>query len=155
MADQSPGRPLKFKSAKELQKKIDEYFESCFEEWWYQDKQGNWHQNLDRNGEPLKIQKRPFTISGLALHLGTSRQTLINYEEKQEYFDTIKNAKARIENYTEEQLFNAEAKNMTGIIFNLKNNYGQWADKQELEHSGDVAFVVNRKRVTQDDGGDN
>lgn len=148
MADEADkgGRPLKFKSAKELQGKIDEYFESCQDEWWVQvqNEEGKyeWVPRLDRNGQIIMRQVRPYTITGLALHLGTTRETLLDYESKMEYSDTIKRAKTKIENYTEEQLFNPDAKNMTGIIFNLKNNYKRWTDKQELEHNGDLNIKV-------------
>jgi len=137
------GRPLIFKSAEELQSKIDEYFDSCYDEHWIMDGDGKWHPVLDRYGNPEKIRVRPFTISGLALHLGVDRKTLLNYEEREEFFPTIKNAKTRIENYTEEQLYNSSAKNMTGIIFNLKNNYG-WVDKQEVDNnlSGQVGQTI-------------
>lgn len=101
------GRPLKYESVKEMQKDIDKYFEEC-----------------DEN-------KKPYTVSGLAYALDTNRQTLLNYEEKEEFFDTIKKAKAKIEVYNEEMLYNKEVPT-TGIIFNLKNNYG-WKDKQEIE----------------------
>jgi len=125
------GRPLKFKSAAELQKKIDEYFESCFEEVWTQDEEGKWNPVLDRHGNVLKKQVRPFTISGLAVHLGTTRRTLLDYEERDdEYSHTIKAAKQKIESFTEEQLFTN--RNTTGVIFNLKNNYG-WTDKSEVD----------------------
>ncbi len=106
------GRPLKFKNKKNLEAKIEDYFESCF----------------FTNGNGVKEQKRPFTITGLALALDTSRETLINYEHRDEFFDTIKRAKLRIENYAEERLFGS---NVTGVIFNLKNNYG-WEDKKEF-----------------------
>ena len=101
------GRPLKYKNVKAIQKDIDMYFDEC-----------------DKDG-------RPYTVSGLAFALGTNRQTLINYEEKEEFFDTIKNAKARIEMYNEELLYDKNAPT-AGVIFNLKNNYG-WKDKQEIE----------------------
>lgn len=138
MADEKKkrGRPFKFKSAKEMKRKIDEYFESCFEEVWdeVRDDDGvvKWVPRLDRHGNIVKYQKEPFTISGLAVFLGTNRQTLLNYEETDEFFDTIKQAKAKIEAYTEKQLYNDKARNTTGIIFNLKNNYG-WSDKQEVD----------------------
>ena len=56
-----------------------------------------------------------------------SRQDLINYSKDKEFFDTIKKAKLKIENYLEEHLVTDNS--VTGIIFNLKNNYG-WKDKQ-------------------------
>ena len=101
------GRPMKYKSVKAMQSDIDNYFKDC-----------------DENG-------RPYTVSGLAYALGTNRQTLLNYEEKEEFFDTIKRAKARIELFNEELLYNKDV-STTGVIFNLKNNYG-WKDKQEIE----------------------
>lgn len=109
-------RPLLFKSNEELQSKIDAYFDSC----WVTDEKGN------------REQVRPYTVSGLAVALDTSRQTLINYEDKEEFFDTIKKAKDIIENWTEEQLYRNTQ--VTGVIFNLKNNY-EWKDKTEIDHS--------------------
>ena len=105
------GRPLKFKTVKELQGKTDKYFEGC------------------------KKEKRPLTITGLALALATNRQTLLNYEERDEFFDTIKKAKLMCENFAEEFLFTG--KQVAGTIFNLKNNYG-WKDKQDIGHSGEM-----------------
>ncbi len=42
----------------------------------------------------------------------------------------------------------------TAQIFWLKNRKPkEWRDKQELEHSGDLNFVINRKRVSSDASG--
>lgn len=113
------GRPRKFKTVEELQSKIDSYFESCWGE--------------DQNGE--MIQKKPYTISGLALHLDTTRDTLLHYERDNpdfsDFFDTIKKAKQKCETYVEEYLFTG--KNTAGAIFNLKNNYKGWKDQQDIE----------------------
>ncbi len=108
------GRPLKFKTEKELRLKIDKYFKDCAKN------------------------EKPLTITGLALSLDTNRQTLLGYEgevegrEKKDpkYVDTIKRAKMMCENYAEEFLYNG--KNVVGAIFNLKNNYG-WKDKSETD----------------------
>jgi hypothetical protein len=112
MAEENKGgRPLKFKSAKELQGKIDDYFKSC-------------HNDRD---ELI----RPYTITGLALFLDTTRQTLLEYETKHvEYIDTIKRAKLKIENFAEESLFTS--KQTAGVIFNLVNNH-KWINRQEVE----------------------
>lgn len=111
----SAGRPLKFKNVKELQTKIDEYFNLC-----------------DEKG-------KPYTITGLALSLDTTRQGLMNYQERDEFNDAIKKAKLRCENYAEEQLF--VGKNTAGIIFNMKNNYG-WVDKQEIDQNSKVDAAI-------------
>lgn len=101
------GRPCKFKSVEEMQKAIDEYFNYC-----------------DEN-------KKPYTVSGLAYALDTSRKVLLEYQEKDEFSNTIKKAKARIERFNEELLYSKDVPTV-GVIFNLKNNY-DWKDKQEIE----------------------
>ena len=98
------GRPKKYTKKEEIEGKIEEYFKNC-----------------DKNN-------KPYTVTGLGLALNMSRQDLINYSKDKEFFDTIKRAKLRIENYLEEHLVTDNS--VTGIIFNLKNNYG-WKDKQE------------------------
>jgi len=115
-------RPLLFPNKEILQEKIDAYFNSCYrinEEW-------------------VKECIRPLTISWLALELETSRQTLINYWDSEEFFDTIKKAKQRIESWTEEQLYRTTQ--VTGVIFNLKNNY-DWKDKSEVDNNTKISVV--------------
>ena len=109
-------RPNKFKSVEEMQKAIDNYFKEC-----------------DAN-------ERPYTISGLAYALDTNRQTLLDYQEKDEFTDTIKKAKAKIEQFVEERLF--VGNNTAGVIFNLKNNYN-WKDKQEIEADVNTDLTIN------------
>lgn len=104
------GRPLKFKTVKELKEKIIEYFEVC-----------------------LNTQEVP-TITGLALDLDTTRDTLIDYQNRDKFSYTVKKAKLFIHNYAEQELFRTSG-NVTGIIFNLKNNWG-WKDKTEHEIGG-------------------
>lgn len=117
------GRPPKYTKVEEIQEKIDKYFEEC------------------------KLNNKPYTITGLGLALDMSRQDLINYSKKDEFFDTIKKAKMRVENYLEERLINDTS--TTGIIFNLKNNYG-WKDKQENVNVG-VSYEEYIKRVEDEE----
>jgi len=132
------GRPLKFKSVEKLQKKIDEYFESCWAEVVI---------GVDKEGNVVRERRqvKPYTVSGLASYLDTNRQTLINYEEKEDFFDTIARAKAKIEAFTEEQLFTPKIAN--GVAFNLKNNFG-WRDKTEQEISGPNGGPIQISRVS-------
>jgi len=153
------GRPLKFSDPKELQKKIDAYFAECDPHVveiteWVQARDTKGQLKKDSNGlnylvevtHKVKTEQVPYTITGLALFLDTNRQTLLNYEEgeylpddmpdetKQELFDTIKKAKAKIEHFTEQRLFEPSP---VGTIFNLKNNYA-WKDRTETDiTSGD------------------
>lgn len=118
-------RPLLFENKEILQEKIDGYFKSCY-----------------RINEDTWVNEciRPLTISWLAVELETSRRTLVNYEESEEFFHTIKKAKERIENWTEEQLYRNTQ--VTGVIFNLKNNY-EWKDKSEVDQKtdGTIKFI--------------
>ena len=124
---ETSGQPLKFKSVAELQTKIEAYFKSCYKT------------SLDDNNEPYQVNIRPLTMSGLAVDLNTTRQTLINYSNKEEYFATIKNARSIVEAYAEENLFTA--RNPAGTIFSLKNNYS-WIDKQEITQ--DINANINQ-----------
>jgi len=96
------GRPLKFESIEVLQPLIDKYFEDTKKDEW--------------------------TITGLALALNTSRETLINYQEREQFFDTIKKAKDMVEHSYEVDL---KKKGHSGSIFALKNF--DWSDKQQVE----------------------
>lgn len=98
------GRPLKFASVEELKEKIDAYFASCDEE------------------------SEPITITGLALALGTTRDVLCDYGEKDEYSNTIKMAKLKVEQAYEKRLIK---RGNGGDIFALKN-FG-WKDKTESD----------------------
>jgi hypothetical protein len=101
------GRPLKFETPEELDKKIDAYFELC----------------KKNNEKPM--------ITGLAVYLDTSRETLREYKERPEFVYSIKKALDRCEMAVEKNLLEGKV-NPTGSIFVLKNNYG-WRDKTEQE----------------------
>lgn len=123
------GRPPKFKNKKQLEKLINAYFEDC-KGHILTDDEGN--VMTDKHGNPVYVDAKPLTITGLALALGfNSRQTLLNYQEKEEFMDTITRAKARVEAYTEERLFDKEG--AAGARFSLANNFKGWSEKQKIE----------------------
>lgn len=97
------GRPLKFKSVDDLKKLADEYFATTPE--------GEW------------------TITGLALALDTTRDTLIDYQKKDDFSDTIKRYKEMVHRAYEKDL---RKKGRAGDIFALKN-FG-WTDQRQLDH---------------------
>jgi hypothetical protein len=125
------GRPLKFKTVSELQEAIDAYYRSCWD--YVRDMFGN--RIVDKQDPshsrttPAYIMKkvRPYTVTGMAVALDTTRDTLIDYEHRDKFSDTIKRAKLAIYADTEEMLYGKGT--ATGAIFSLKNNYG-WVDKQ-------------------------
>ena len=116
------GRPLKFQTPEIMQELIDAYFDSC----WETGKDGN------------KIQARPYTITGLASALDTDRITLIRYEDKEKFSNTIKRAKQKCEQYAEERLFGGQQ--VAGAIFNLKNNYG-YKDTLDIDVDGELSLT--------------
>lgn len=117
------GAPPKYKTAAEMQEKIDTYFSDCQGEL-LQDENGP---VLDKFGNEIYLHSRPPTVTGLALALGfTSRQSLLNYQGRKEFFDTITRAKSRCEQYAEERLFDRDG--TSGAQFSLRANFG-WNDK--------------------------
>lgn len=118
------GRPPVFESKEELEKKIEEFFKSC-EGSVLEDETGK--PVLDKYGNVIKIDERPETVTGLALALGfKSRQSLIDYQGKAEFSDTITRAKLRCERYAEERLYDRDGNG--GARFSLQVNFG-WKDK--------------------------
>ena len=82
------------------------------------------------------------TITGLALALGfNSRQTLLNYQGKEEFMDTIKRAKAIVERYAEERLYDKDGAN--GAKFSLANNFEGWREKQQIEADVNNNVTIN------------
>lgn len=136
-----PGRPPKFESVQQLEKRIAAYFRECDphvitrKEIVYPLVKVGKKFERDYSQKPTIVKRKvmseqvPYTITGLALYLGTTRDVLIDYQDKEEYSNTIKEAKLRCEEFAERRLFEGKA---TGPIFNLKNNYG-WRDTRQLE----------------------
>jgi hypothetical protein len=104
------GRPLKFEDHEALKQAINDYFTNTKKDEW--------------------------TITGLAIHLETSRETLLNYQDREEFFDTIKRAKDMVEHSYEIDL---KKKGHAGSIFALKNM--NWTDRQEIKHELPSTFL--------------
>jgi len=101
------GRPKIFEDAKGLQACLDEY------------------------KAYLKDSGKPPTIAGLAYYTGLDRQTIYNYQKRDEFFDIISKFRNWVIMTYEEVAID---KGGSGVIFLLKN-YG-YTDKQETEISG-------------------
>lgn len=133
------GRPPMYNTKEEMQEKIDAYFEKC---------EGTVLNNangevvLDKYGDPVVVGRKPLTITGLALALGfNSRQALLNYQAKDEFNDTIMRAKAVVEQYAEERLFDKDGAN--GAKFSLANNFAGWKEKQSIEADVNSEVTIN------------
>ena len=95
------GRPLLFETPEDLKKAINKYFE--------------------------ETEEKEITVTGLALALGTSRESLNNYSKKEGYQDIVNQARLIVQNSYEKDL---RRQGRSGDIFALKN-FG-WKDKQEV-----------------------
>lgn len=109
MAKNKGGRPPTYKTVEEMQMKIDEYFSHC------------------------ESKRKPATTAGLSHYLGfNSRQSLINYQGKKQFVDTITRAKLKLEEYAEMRLYDRDG--ARGAEFSLRCNF-KWDDKQaEIEN---------------------
>ena len=137
------GAPPKYKTAAEMQKKIDEYFKNC-DGRVLKDDDGNTVYN--KYGEPVMVGVKPLTITGLALALGfTSRQALLNYQAKPEFVDTVTRAKTIVEEYAEMRLFDKDGAN--GAKFSLANNFDGWREKQQIEADVKSEVTINIELV--------
>lgn len=165
------GRPLKFTTVSELKLRINEYFDRC-------DPHTEMRRVIDghgKEGNALWVEREvltpgvPYTITGLARALKTSRETLLDYESGKyddkaddidaagdKFSDTIKDAKLRVQQNAEEFLMSGAP--ATGAIFWLKNNAG-WKDRQEVDHTTKdqpiplLAGIAPATLVVEDDDG--
>lgn len=120
------GRPLRFPDVEALEHAIETYFAVHKE-----------------TGELV-------TMSGLAVHLGVDRKTLVNYTLKDDFLPTIARARAKVEAAHERYAFDKDK--ARGAIFSLQNNFG-WSEKQDRHMSGSVGIeriervIVKPERV--------
>lgn len=123
------GRPPKFDSPEQMQVLIDKYFEDCKGHILYND---DGSPVLDKYGNAVIIDAHPPTVTGLALALGfNTRLSLLNYQAKPAFVNTVSRAKSRVEQYAEERLFDKDGAN--GAKFSLANNWEGWREKQQIE----------------------
>ena len=104
------GRPAVYETPDEMAIEIEAYFSHCADN----------HQ--------------PMTVTGLALYLGfESKQSLYDYQERNEFSYLIRKARTIVENGYEKAL---HSNTVTGAIFALKNM--GWKDRQDIDvTSGD------------------
>lgn len=125
---------LPFKSATELQDKINRYFSECAG-----------IQALDENGSPLFAKdgspimakaEKSLTVSGLALAIGfNSRKQLFEFNGKKIYKEIIDRALSVIENFGESRLL--DKGQFSGAKFFLVNNFSGWSDTPEFLSEAD------------------
>lgn len=131
------GRPPHYTDPAELEAKIDEYFQLCDE--------GEEREVYDSKRKAVRTirQQIPYTVPGLALHLGfKSRQSFIDYARRGdgEFSDTITRAKMRIEAQRNVKMLTGETDSRSSQ-FDLMNNFG-WTNKTEQHSTQDTRIQV-------------
>ncbi len=108
---------------------VENYFKECMGESVL-DSEGK--EMKDKNGEVIRKNLRPPTLTGLALALGfNSRKEFLEYEGSKREREYIDKARLRIENYNEEKLF--EKDYVRSAIFNLSGR-----EEEREERRGEV-----------------
>ena len=137
------GRPPKWTDPIALQAKIDDYFDQCKGRYLKND-DGTYL--LNKYGQPVLVDNKPPTITGLALHIGfNNRTSLLDYADKEEFADVITRAKTRVEEYSETRLYDKDG--VTGAKFALASNCKRWTDRQTVEVDQPKPIEVNIKVV--------
>jgi hypothetical protein len=140
-----------FKSAKQLAKRIDEYFNYIMGEFHLEKKSLKKPENeADTLQKVWDREPEPPTIAALALFLGfNSRQAFERYEQKGKFAHTLKSGHLRIEAAYEKKLHHQSS---AGAIFALKNMgwnekiIGKIADENEFS-SIKIEIVETRHKL--------
>ena len=140
MAVAQYGSVPRFKKPEEIQEKVDQYFKEC-EGTLLRDHNGD--PMLTKWGDPIYIDRKPPTVTGLALALGfKSRSGLRYYQGKKMFKDVILEAKSRVEQYVEEQLFTRDG--AKGAQFSLRYNFKNWeTESAKEEKKGPMVSIIN------------
>ena len=137
------GQKRRFVSPEHLQCMVNEYFESC--NGPLLDRYGNLVYN--KEGQLVKTQVEPWTVSGLALYLGVATTTLKKYREGRidslldemradtddymTFSSVVLKAKQKIESYAEKRLYDRDGSQ--GARFVLDNAFNWVARKEQAE----------------------
>ena len=131
------GRPPKYKKKEEIEGLIEKYFKECEGKPYIMD---DGEPLRDKNGDVILLGAKPPTMTGLALAIGfNSRQSLLNYQGKPEFMDSITRAKAKVEEYAESRLYDRDG--AKGAEFSLKYNF-KWAQEEKKDSEGLAVGVV-------------
>ena len=126
-----------FKTPKQLQKLIDNYFKSLEPEFVY-DNDGN--MIFDKSGAPVMTERKPATLASMAYAVGLSSKTeLTELEENEEFGETVRRALLRTEAYIERMLFDKTASG--GAKYLLKESFG-YEQSDDVDVSTDGGVVI-------------
>lgn len=109
------GLPLRFPTPEDLQTAIDAYFDE------------------------RAMFDVPLTVTGLALALDITDETLLNYRKRDGYGDIVVKAKMRIVDYAEKNLYRIAARGPIFALTNIITGGAKplWVDSKSTRLSGD------------------
>lgn len=133
------GQKPTFSSPEQLQMQIDQYFDSCYGPLI------DWKKNeivYDKDGNAVRVQVEPFTVNGLAYHLGVPTDTLDRitwgYMDDWEQTDEdkicsalLKKAKQKIARYAEKRLYDRDG--VLGAKFVLDHHFRAVGQREAAE----------------------
>ncbi len=86
----------------------------------------------------------PITLTHFAIWKGIDRTTLATGYSEGIFKQAYQKIKTVCEGYSLEKLFNPDARNVAGVIFNLKNNH-DYVDKTQTELSGNIDMPLSKE----------
>lgn len=130
------GAPLKFQSVEDLERGIEEYFQSLrvFVDEVEIKPDGT---RIERK---VEVEQEPPTMAGLAHHLGVVRKTIYNYAEREDFTLALARAKNRIAMYAERALYHRDK--TRGAMFALEVNHGYGKEDSSAGAGGGLVVQV-------------
>lgn len=100
--------------------------------------------------EVINLMSTGLSLTAAMAELGYHRQTAYDWQEAHpEFSDAVKVGQAKRQLFLERRLLKDEiaGPQVTSTIFALKNTgTGDWRDKQEVEHSGEMTVSTKEQR---------
>jgi len=113
----------------------EEYFKKCDNTKWFKNEA---IKSGDRAGEIIQIPvSTPYTIRGLCVHLGITRQTFLNYDKDKKFFEVCTRIRDKIETNQVEGAVNGSYN--ASIVARLVG----LADKPQVEQSGSIDVNIS------------
>jgi len=141
------GRPCKY-TIEYVKTCIEEYLASC----WEPNRDVYGATITDEFDEIVWKQTKPYTLEGFDAWVGWDRVIRLEYEKRPEFTNTIKKLREIVYSHAVESLWKGQP---SGVIFNLKNNWG-WVDKIETEdktplENKPVTTIINKTYIQKPD----
>lgn len=139
MSKKTTGRPPMYKTPEEMQAKVEAYFTAC-KGTYTRDASGELI--LNRRGEPTLSGGTPPTMTGLQNALGfKSHRSFTDYAQKKAFRPIIMKARIRVEQYTEERLFDRDG--YSGAAFVLQYGFGWNKTLESEEPATPIIRIIN------------